>query len=46
MDAELGKISYRSPLGAALMRKGVDDEVTVATPRGQRQFTIVDVRYR
>jgi transcription elongation factor GreB len=41
-----GKISYRSPIGAALLGKSVDDEVTVVTPAGPRTFTIVDVEYR
>ena len=45
-DAENGKISYVSPIGAALMRKNVDDEVTVDTPRGRRRFAIVEVLYR
>jgi transcription elongation factor GreB len=45
-DAEAGKISYLSPIGAALMRKSVDDEVSVVTPRGKRRFTIARVRYR
>jgi transcription elongation factor GreB len=44
-DAQRGRISYRSPVGAALMRKNVDDDVTVETPSGKRRFTIVDVRY-
>jgi transcription elongation factor GreB len=45
-DAELGKISFRSPIGTALLRKTEGDEVTVLTPRGRRQFRIVEVRYR
>jgi transcription elongation factor GreB len=45
-DAESGKISYRSPIGAGLLRKSVDDAITVVTPRGRRQFTIASVRYR
>lgn len=45
-DAEAGKISFRSPLGAALMRKDVDDEVVVDTPRGKRRITVVEVIYR
>ena len=44
-DAARGRISYRSPVGAALMRKSVDDEVKVETPSGERRLTIVDVRY-
>ncbi len=44
-DAGRGRISYRSPVGTALMRKNVDDEVAVETPSGTRRLTIVDVRY-
>ena len=44
-DAARGRISYRSPVGAALMRKNLDDEVTVRTPRGERVLTIVEIRY-
>jgi len=44
-DAAQKRISYRSPVGAALMRKSVDDVVSVSTPSGTRRFTIVDVRY-
>ncbi|AKF08188.1 transcription elongation factor GreB [Sandaracinus amylolyticus] len=45
-DAQRGRISYRSPIGAALLRKSVDDEVVVDTPRGRRKLTIVEVIYR
>jgi transcription elongation factor GreB len=45
-DAERGRISYLSPIGAALLRKSVDDEVAVETPRGKRRFTVVEVIYR
>ncbi|HEY8432424.1 MAG TPA: transcription elongation factor GreB [Sandaracinaceae bacterium] len=44
-DAARKRISYRSPVGAALMRKSVDDEVTVETPSGKKRFVIVEVRY-
>lgn len=44
-DASARRISYRSPVGAALMRKSIDDEVAVETPSGTRRLTIVDVRY-
>lgn len=44
-DARRGRISYRSPVGAALMRRKLDDEVRVQTPNGPRRFTIVEVRY-
>ncbi len=44
-DAAHGRISYRSPVGAALMRRSVDEEITVRTPSGTKRWTIVDVRY-
>jgi transcription elongation factor GreB len=34
-----------SPLGRALMKKGLDDEVTVEVPGGLRTLVIVDVSY-
>jgi transcription elongation factor GreB len=45
IDAPAGRISWKSPIGAALLRKQVDDEVKVRTPSGVRAFTIVEVRY-
>ncbi|MBX7192722.1 MAG: transcription elongation factor GreB [Sandaracinaceae bacterium] len=44
-DAESGRISYRSPIGAALLKKETDDEVRITTPRGVRRYTLVDVAY-
>ncbi len=44
-DAARHRISYRSPVGAAPLRKSVDDEVTVQTPGGTKRFVIVEVRY-
>jgi transcription elongation factor GreB len=44
-DAAPGYISMDSPLGRALMKKGLDDEVTVEVPGGQRTLVIVDVKY-
>lgn len=45
-DAAAGKISYRSPVGAALMRKHLDDEVRVKTPGGLRTLVVVEIQYR
>lgn len=45
-DAASGKISYRSPIGAALLRKSVDEHVSVETPNGRRTLTVVEVIYR
>jgi transcription elongation factor GreB len=39
-------ISMDSPLGRALLRKGLDDEVKVELPGGARTFVIVKIEYR
>ena len=46
LDADEGKISWRSPLGTALLRKEVDQIVRVRTPVGERTWRIVEVQYR
>jgi transcription elongation factor GreB len=38
-------ISMDSPLGRALLRKGLDDEITVELPGGTRKFVIVTIEY-
>lgn len=40
-----GMISMDSPLGRALLRKALDDEVTVDLPAGRKRFTVVAIRY-
>jgi transcription elongation factor GreB len=45
IDAARKRISWRSPIGAALLGKSVDDDVRVKTPAGVRSFTVVEVRY-
>ncbi|HEV7715705.1 MAG TPA: transcription elongation factor GreB [Steroidobacteraceae bacterium] len=44
-DAAPGYISMDSPLARALMKKALDDEVTVEVPGGQRKLVIVNVEY-
>jgi transcription elongation factor GreB len=44
-DASQGYISMDSPLGRALLRKGLDDEVKVEVPGGSKSYIIVAVRY-
>lgn len=39
-----GLISIGSPMGRALLNRGVGDEVEVATPKGRRSFQIVELR--
>lgn len=43
-DAARGKISVRSPVGRALLGKGVGDSVTVRVPKGTREFEILEIR--
>lgn len=44
-DANRGLISMDSPLGRALLRKALDEEVTVETPAGAKTYVIVEVEY-
>lgn len=44
-DPARGWISMDSPLALALMKKALDDEVTVETPGGQARYYITAVRY-
>ncbi|MCK6518479.1 GreA/GreB family elongation factor [Myxococcota bacterium] len=44
-DPKLGRISYKSPIGRALIGKAEGDEVTVTTPKGPRGLTILAVRW-
>lgn len=40
-----GYISMDAPLARALMKKAVDDEVTIEIPGGRKTYVIVEVRY-
>jgi transcription elongation factor GreB len=44
-DQAPGYISMDAPLARALMRKALDDEVTVQLPGGERVLCIVKIRY-
>ena len=44
-DYENNLISMDAPLGKGLMGKGIDDEVTVETPKGVINYCIVNVSY-
>ncbi len=41
VDAAAGAISLSSPIGRALLNRGVGDEVEVQTPGGKRSYSIV-----
>jgi transcription elongation factor GreA len=43
VDAAKGQISLSSPIGRALLNKGVGDEVEVQTPGGKRTYQIVEL---
>jgi transcription elongation factor GreB len=45
VDANVGRISWRSPVGRALLKKRLGDVVTVQRPAGETEITIVAVRY-
>lgn len=38
-------VSMDSPLARGLMRRAIDDEVTIESPSGPRRLTIVEIRY-
>lgn len=44
-DAKKGWISMDSPVAKALLKKHLDDEVKVVTPRGTEHFYISNIRY-
>jgi len=44
-DLEKGLISVDSPLARALLKKSVDDEAIVHSPRGPTVYTVVEIRY-
>ena len=45
IDHKPGYISIDSPLARALLKRGLDDEVKVVTPAGERRYWILDIRY-
>src|SRR5256885_9075041 len=45
VKAEEGRISWKSPVGRALLGKQIDDTVTVRWHAGQRELTVVDIAY-
>ena len=43
-DSISGKISNESPLGQALLGKKKGDKVTVQAPKGNVEYTVIDVQ--
>lgn len=44
-DAKLGRISYNSPLGKALIGRKVDDEVEVTVPSGDKFYLVKRIEF-
>jgi transcription elongation factor GreA len=44
-DARVGRISYNSPLGRALIGRSVGDEVEVSTPSGEKYYELKKVEF-
>jgi len=45
-DARAGWISWRSPVGRALLGRSVDDDVSVDTPGGLREYVVLGIGRR
>lgn len=46
VDVQKGKISWKSPLGAALIKKRPEDSIEVETPRGTMSYRVVAFVYK
>ncbi len=45
-DVKNGKISIESPIAKSLIGKEINDVVKVVTPRGAREFEILEIKYQ
>ncbi len=45
IDLDQGRISWRSPLGRVLLKRGEGDVVTLKRPSGEVELTVVRIRY-
>jgi transcription elongation factor GreA len=44
-DAKVGRISYASPLGKALITRKVDDEIEVTVPAGDKFYLVKKIEF-
>jgi len=44
-DAKLGRISYNSPLGRALIGRSVGDEIEVTVPAGDKYYVVKKIEF-
>lgn len=45
VDVQAGRISHRSPIGAALLGKSTGDDVRVQAPGGTKCWCVIEIRY-
>ena len=46
MDTSKGDISYLSPVGRKLLGSSVGDTVVVNTPKGEKEYTILEIAFQ
>lgn len=46
INPEEGKMSWKSPVGKALLGKKIEDEVSVKAPGGERLYTVLDFYFK
>ncbi|MEJ2457970.1 MAG: transcription elongation factor GreA, partial [Novosphingobium sp.] len=44
-DAKIGRISYNSPLGKALIGRRVEDEIEVTVPSGDKFYLVQSIEF-
>ena len=44
-DAKVGRISYNSPLGRALIGRRIEDEIEVTVPSGDRFYVVENIEF-
>ncbi|OYW47730.1 MAG: transcription elongation factor GreA [Novosphingobium sp. 12-63-9] len=44
-DAKMGRISYNSPLGKAMIGRRVDDEIEVTVPSGDKFYVVEKIEF-
>lgn len=45
INTKSGLISWKSPIGRALLGKSIDDEIVVKTPTKELEYTITNIQY-
>jgi transcription elongation factor GreB len=45
-DLPTGKLSMDSPMARSLLGKGLDDEILVKSPAGEKAYYVTDISYR